>query len=102
MRCSRGRGFFERHPARLALAATHARAIRETAETDMQLLGAETRWTNLGEVLQLEEHFAVASLAVAVNHGLAFFVVLRQRPGRDRLDITRAKSGAAVGVENIA
>jgi len=45
------RGFFEGHPARFALAATHARAIGETAETDVQLLRAKSRWTNFSKIL---------------------------------------------------
>src|ERR1044072_1270303 len=42
------RGFFEGQPACLSFAATHARAIGKTAKTNVQLLRAESGWTNLG------------------------------------------------------
>ena len=37
-----------------------------------------------------------------MDHCFAFFVVFRQRPRRDRLNVTSTKSGTTVGVENIA
>src|SRR5690348_12446431 len=100
MRGSRGRGFFERRPPRLALAATHARAICETAKTDVQLLGGKAGGSNFSQVLQLEEHLAVGPFTITVNHRLAFFVVLRQRPRRDRLNVTRSKTGTAIGIRS--
>src|ERR1043165_9345294 len=63
---------------------------------------AEAGGRNLGQVLQLKEHFAVSAFAVAVNHRFAFFVVLRQRPRRNRLNVARAKTGTTVGVEQLA
>src|ERR1044071_8218447 len=44
MRCAGGRGFFEWHPPRLRLSSPHARAIRQTTKTDVQLLSAKPRW----------------------------------------------------------
>ncbi len=95
-------GLFKRRPAGLVLTATHARAIRETTKTDVQLLGAEACGSNFGEILQLEEHFAVGAFAITVNHRLAFFVVLSQRPRRDCLDVTSSKTRAAIGIEHVA
>ena len=41
------------------------------------------RWSNFSQVLQLEEHFAIGTFTITVNHRFAFFVVFGQRPGRD-------------------
>src|SRR5438045_8355164 len=102
MRCPRRRCLFQRHPARFSLSTSHASAICQSAQTDMQLLRAKAGWTNLSEILQLKQDFAVGSFAITVDHGLAFFVVFRQRPRRDGLNVASTKSRTAVGVKELA
>src|SRR2546421_6957667 len=104
VRGARGRGLFERLPARAPFARgrRHARAVGEPAQADVQLLRAEALGADLRQVLKLEEDFRLRAVAVAVDDCLAVLVVFGECPRADALRVARAETGPAVGVENLA
>ena len=99
---ARRRRLVERQPPRFCRRVSYASAISQAAKTDVKLRRAETSWSNFSQVLQFKQDFAISAFAKTVNDGLAFLVVFGQRPGTDRLNVTRAKAGPAVGVKNFA
>src|SRR6185295_5719001 len=102
MRSAGRHGAFERQPARRHLAGTDARPISESAQPHMKRRPMKTRSAYFSEILQLEQDFSIAAVAIAVDYGLAFFIVLSQCPGADALRVAGAKSWAAVRIEHVA
>src|SRR5258705_7124386 len=92
----------ERHPASLPPHGAHPRTVRQATQPNVQLLRAKARRPDLGEILQLEKNFAVCSLTISMNNRFALFVVLRQRPGRDCLNVASTKARTAIRIKHVA
>src|SRR5258706_2673491 len=102
MRGARGRGLFQRQPARIHFARADSRPVSQTAQSDMQRRRAKTRSSDLGQILQLEKYLCVSAVPVAVNDCFAFFIVFGQRPWRDALHKMGPKARAAVRIKHVA
>jgi len=68
----------------------------------MQLLSAKAARTNLGQVLQFKQNFAIGAFAITMYHGLAFFIVFGQGPGRNCLNVASTKTRTAIGIKDVA
>src|SRR5205807_4327099 len=64
--------------------------------------GAKSRRADLSQVLQFKQDVGIGAVAVAVDDRFAFFVVFSEGPGRNALHVARAKTGTAVGIEDVA
>src|SRR5258705_5830595 len=94
--------FLERHPASFSLHTAHPRTVRQATQPNVQLLRAKARRPDIGEILQLEKNLAVCSFAISMNNCFALFVVLRQRPGRDCLNVASTKARTTIRIKHVA